>query len=65
MTRPETFKLLDAWRDDFIIEGSPSNPDTFPFVVIGNKIDLLKGLQNVVFLINNNILANASLVLKY
>jgi Ras-related protein Rab-7A len=32
--------FLDHWRDEFLAQSSPTNPDKFPFVVIGNKIDL-------------------------
>jgi Ras-related protein Rab-7A len=31
---------LDSWRDEFLIQASPKNPENFPFVVIGNKIDM-------------------------
>ena len=37
---PNTFKSLDSWRDEFLIQASPRDPENFPFVVIGNKIDL-------------------------
>ena len=56
MTAPNTFKSLDSWRDEFLIQvgsksqttdltdvpmqASPRDPDNFPFVVLGNKIDL-------------------------
>lgn len=39
-TAPNTFKNLDSWRDEFLIQASPRNPEHFPFVVLGNKIDL-------------------------
>lgn len=39
-TAPNTFKNLDSWRDEFLIQASPRDPDHFPFVVLGNKIDL-------------------------
>ncbi|PSN30831.1 Ras-related protein Rab-7a [Blattella germanica] len=35
-----TFKSLDSWRDEFLIQASPRDPENFPFVVLGNKIDL-------------------------
>ena len=35
-----TFKNLDSWRDDFLIRANPKDPDKFPFVVLGNKVDL-------------------------
>ena len=28
------------WRDEFLIQAGPRDPDNFPFVVLGNKIDL-------------------------
>ena len=39
VTAPTTFKSLDSWRDEFLIQASPRDPDNFPFIVIGNKID--------------------------
>jgi len=36
----KTFENLDSWRDEFLIQAGPRDPDTFPFVVLGNKIDL-------------------------
>ncbi|CAL1262544.1 unnamed protein product [Larinioides sclopetarius] len=40
VTAPNTFKSLDSWRDEFLIQAGPRDPDNFPFIVIGNKIDL-------------------------
>lgn len=40
VTAPNTFKNLDSWRDEFLIQASPRDPDHFPFVVLGNKVDL-------------------------
>lgn len=39
VTAPTTFKSLDSWRDEFLIQASPRDPENFPFIVIGNKID--------------------------
>ncbi|OAP63085.1 GTP-binding protein ypt7 [Fonsecaea erecta] len=36
----KSFETLDSWRDEFLIQASPREPETFPFVVLGNKIDL-------------------------
>lgn len=36
----KSFDALDSWRDEFLIQASPRDPDTFPFVVLGNKIDV-------------------------
>lgn len=40
MTNPKSFESLDSWRDEFLIQASPRDPDNFPFVVIGNKSDM-------------------------
>jgi len=40
VTMGNTFKTLDSWRDEFLIQASPRDPENFPFVVIGNKIDM-------------------------
>jgi Ras-related protein Rab-7A len=40
VTAPNPYKSLDSWRDEFLIQASPRDPDNFPFVVLGNKIDL-------------------------
>ncbi|WFD41894.1 Ypt/Rab-type GTPase Rab7 [Malassezia psittaci] len=37
---PKSFETLDSWRDEFLIQASPHDPDNFPFVVLGNKIDM-------------------------
>ena len=36
----KSFETLDSWRDEFLIQASPRDPETFPFVVLGNKIDM-------------------------
>lgn len=36
----KSFDTLDSWRDEFLIQASPRDADAFPFVVIGNKIDV-------------------------
>lgn len=40
VTNANSFKSLDSWRDEFLIQASPRDPESFPFVVLGNKIDL-------------------------
>uniref|UniRef100_A0A5S6QXA6 Ras-related protein Rab-7a n=1 Tax=Trichuris muris TaxID=70415 RepID=A0A5S6QXA6_TRIMR len=40
VTNPNSFKSLDSWRDEFLIQASPRDPENFPFIVLGNKIDL-------------------------
>lgn len=41
VTSLKSFKSLDYWRNEFLAEiATPNNGQWFPFVVIGNKIDL-------------------------
>jgi Ras-related protein Rab-7A len=40
VTSSNSFKSLDSWRDEFLIQAGPRDPENFPFVVIGNKVDL-------------------------
>merc|ERR1711959_37932 len=44
----KSFDTLDSWRDEFLIQASPKDPDNFPFVVLGNKIDVDGGNSRVV-----------------
>lgn len=41
VTSPTSFKALDSWRDEFLIQASPRDPENFPFVVLGNKVSYL------------------------
>ena len=41
LTSPRLYeKSVDNWKDEFLSQAVPRNPDNFPFVLIGNKIDL-------------------------
>ncbi|XP_059499132.1 ras-related protein Rab-7a-like isoform X3 [Stegostoma tigrinum] len=40
VTSEASFKALDSWRKEFLLQADPSDPDNFPFLVIGNKADL-------------------------
>eukprot|EP01025_Chloroclados_australasicus_P036249 TRINITY_DN3690_c0_g1_i1.p1 TRINITY_DN3690_c0_g1~~TRINITY_DN3690_c0_g1_i1.p1 ORF type:complete len:237 (-),score=15.95 TRINITY_DN3690_c0_g1_i1:276-896(-) len=35
----KSFENLDHWRDEFLIQAAPRDPENFPFVVLCNKID--------------------------
>ncbi|KAL4445961.1 hypothetical protein ABPG74_010953 [Tetrahymena malaccensis] len=39
ITNKKTFENLESWKEEFKQQGCPKDPDTFPFVVIGNKSD--------------------------
>merc|ERR1711988_985347 len=45
VVQPKTFDNLDSWRDEFLIQAGPRDPDNFPFVVLGNKIDVEQAFQ--------------------
>lgn len=44
----KTFENLDNWRDEFLIQASPSDPENFPFVCLGNKVDQEDGTTRTV-----------------
>lgn len=36
----KTFENLHSWREEFLVQAGPRDPENFPFIVLGNKIDL-------------------------
>ncbi|KMT18153.1 hypothetical protein BVRB_2g031820 [Beta vulgaris subsp. vulgaris] len=44
----KSFDNLNRWREDFLLQASPHDPENFPFVVLGNKIDVDGGNSRVV-----------------
>ena len=47
LTLPDSFKNVENWRKDFLSSLNPPDPNTYPFILVGNKSD-----------IKNNILVN-------
>ena len=39
LTNPASFEALDKWKEGFIDNAGPDDPKSFPFVLIGNKVD--------------------------
>jgi len=39
LTNAKSFESLDNWREEFLAQGAPKDPENFPFIVIGNKVD--------------------------
>ncbi|CAD5217904.1 unnamed protein product [Bursaphelenchus xylophilus] len=39
ITNSNSFKSLETWRDEFLVQASPRDPENFPFVLLGNKLD--------------------------
>ncbi|XP_065875027.1 ras-related protein Rab7 isoform X2 [Euphorbia lathyris] len=44
----KSFETLNNWHDDFLKQADPIDPDAFPFILIGNKIDIDGGSSRVV-----------------
>jgi len=40
ITQGKSFESLEGWRDEFLVQASPRDPDNFPFLALGNKSDL-------------------------
>ena len=49
----KSFDTLDSWRDEFLIQANPRDSESFPFVALGNKIDVDLNVSNI---INSNYL---------
>ena len=39
LTNPASFDALNKWKEGFIENAQPDDPKSFPFVLIGNKLD--------------------------
>lgn len=39
VTNIKSFEHIKSWRDEFLVHANVSSPETFPFVILGNKID--------------------------
>ncbi|CAI0554766.1 unnamed protein product [Linum tenue] len=44
----KSFETLTNWHDEFLKQVDPVHPDVFPFVLLGNKIDIDGGNSRVV-----------------
>lgn len=44
----KSFDNLENWHKEFLNQASPTEPDTFPFMLLGNKIDVDGGNSRVV-----------------
>ncbi|ODV93693.1 hypothetical protein PACTADRAFT_51457 [Pachysolen tannophilus NRRL Y-2460] len=40
VTNTKSFESVSSWRDEFLVQANIKDPENFPFVVIGNKIDV-------------------------
>jgi len=39
ITDSRSFERIAVWKEDFLHKCAPKDPDNFPFMVIGNKLD--------------------------
>ncbi|XP_020231656.1 ras-related protein Rab7 [Cajanus cajan] len=44
----KSFDTLDNWHEEFLKQANPPDPRTFPFILLGNKIDIDGGNSRVV-----------------
>ncbi|XP_077245812.1 ras-related protein Rab7-like [Tasmannia lanceolata] len=44
----KSFDSLDNWHEEFLNQASPTDPNTFPFILLGNKVDIDGGNSRVV-----------------
>jgi Ras-related protein Rab-7A len=47
ITDARSLDTLGSWRDEFLVAAAPRDPDSFPFVVLGNKIDVVDKAREV------------------
>ncbi|CCH58508.1 hypothetical protein TBLA_0A07180 [Henningerozyma blattae CBS 6284] len=47
VTNPKSFENIKSWRDEFLIHANVSSPETFPFVILGNKVDTKDSKKSV------------------
>ncbi|KAI8086208.1 small GTPase superfamily [Halteromyces radiatus] len=43
----KSYESLGQWHDEFLVQASPRDPDNFPFVVLGNKVDVDESKRTV------------------
>lgn len=48
VTDKQTFDDLESWKTEFLNKLNPPDPETFPFVLIANKIDLERSISTEV-----------------
>ena len=51
VTNINSYYTLEKWRDEFLIQAELQDSKNFPFIVIGNKTDQNREVNNSFFLI--------------
>ena len=49
MNNAKSFDSLDNWRDEFLLQANPKDSSDFPFILIGNKVDVEESKRQVFF----------------
>lgn len=39
ITNQKSFQHINDWKRNFLLQANPKNSETFPFVLLGNKVD--------------------------
>ncbi len=65
VTSEESFKNISKWREEFLANSDLDEPDNFPFLVIGNKIDLDDERIVIVFQLFSIILIRLFYLIKF
>jgi Ras-related protein Rab-7A len=47
ITDARSLDTLGSWRDEFLVAAAPRDPDSFPFIVLGNKVDVVDKAREV------------------
>ncbi len=45
LTAHDSFNHIENWRNDFLSSLNPPDPNTYPFILVGNKNDIKDGVQ--------------------
>lgn len=55
----KSFETLDNWKNEFLTQASVGGADHFPFIVLGNKVDMedRRAVRFCLILLYNYILA--------
>lgn len=48
LTNILSFRNLEGWIDEFLLISHPYDPDNYPFIIIGNKSDLINDSNRVI-----------------
>lgn len=47
VTNAKSFDNVKTWRDEFLVHANVLSPETFPFVILGNKVDVEESKKTV------------------